>query len=376
LRFLPVISLIVIASLSLQCSHAMIDASAMSTYSPPGGYSYMKTDTIKGSEDGALSEYPVKYMVHRGSGVSKGQNVYLDGHSRCWPYDIRFTDADNMPLSYWIGSFDDNIATIWVKVDDIPASPDSTQINVYYGKTDDADESDGTAVFLFFDDFNDLPDYKWSTSASSGGAYSTTDSSLKLSSNTRYSSNASVTTQEAYPINNVAVGAKYRTYVTSRKYNGANFALSAAHIFIPVTKYTWNLETSSYTWADEDIDDCYKFFNNDTIVYQDDVVRPTAWSDWIESEVKVTGSKIYAYKGGSQVYCGDFPSFGDSRYVIKAEGCDPNNYGSQHVQVDYVYIRKHTPSEPEYGGWSEENGVTLMGKIRCAIDAFFRFLSP
>jgi hypothetical protein len=117
-------------------------------------YSYVKTHTIQGSSDGALTNYQFKFIVHNGSGNDSGQDVYLNGCSQSWPNDIRFTDSNNNLYSYWVESYDANTATVWVKVDNIPASPSTTTVKLFYGKAGDTSVSNGGSTFLLFDDFS------------------------------------------------------------------------------------------------------------------------------------------------------------------------------------------------------------------------------
>lgn len=67
--------------------------------------------------------------------------------------DLRFTSAGSSPLDYWVESKTDGAsATVWVEVDSIAASADTT-IYMYYGYPAAVDASDGDATFEFFDDF-------------------------------------------------------------------------------------------------------------------------------------------------------------------------------------------------------------------------------
>jgi len=70
--------------------------------------------------------------------------------------DIRFVDEDDATkLSYWIEEWDsvNESAKIWVKVPSIPTGEKT--IYLYYNNSDAVSESDGDAVFEFFDDFED-----------------------------------------------------------------------------------------------------------------------------------------------------------------------------------------------------------------------------
>jgi hypothetical protein len=81
--------------------------------------------------------------------------------------DLRFINAADNLLKYWIESkTDETSATVWVEVDDIEASADTT-IYMYYGNPAASSASDGTSTFIFFDDFSgDLG--QWETQSASG----------------------------------------------------------------------------------------------------------------------------------------------------------------------------------------------------------------
>ena len=76
--------------------------------------------------------------------------------------DIRFTIDDGITsIPYWIEEYNpSDYAIVWVKVPLIPAL-DTTIIYLYYGNPDAVSESDGEAVFDFFDDFNDQDISDW-----------------------------------------------------------------------------------------------------------------------------------------------------------------------------------------------------------------------
>jgi hypothetical protein len=133
------------------------------------GYSFSKTHDIVGSPDSALSGYPVQLVIHRDIGNDSGQDVYLNGHSQSWPNDIRFVNSKGSLLDYWIESYDDYVATVWVKMDAIPVSPGIAALRLYYGKAGDQGASSGDRTFLVFDDFKSgtIDTNKWTVSNSS-----------------------------------------------------------------------------------------------------------------------------------------------------------------------------------------------------------------
>lgn len=68
--------------------------------------------------------------------------------------DIRFTDSDGTTLlPYWIENWiPSTSATVWVKVPHIPAT--GKTLYLYYGNSSAFSASNGTATFMFFDDFS------------------------------------------------------------------------------------------------------------------------------------------------------------------------------------------------------------------------------
>jgi len=104
--------------------------------------------------------------------------------------DLRFTyynstSGTETKIPYWIEYWSSSTerARVWVKIPYIPASSIS-KIYMYYGNGSLSGESDGTATFLFFDDFNDnsLNIGKWSESSINNacGEINETNSRLEM----------------------------------------------------------------------------------------------------------------------------------------------------------------------------------------------------
>jgi len=70
--------------------------------------------------------------------------------------DIRFINAsEDTKLPYWVEEWNYNgTSKIWVKVDSVPEGS-NVCLYLYYGNASADSESDGSEVFLFFDDFGD-----------------------------------------------------------------------------------------------------------------------------------------------------------------------------------------------------------------------------
>jgi len=113
------------------------------------GYAYRKMHTITATE--ALTDYPVQFRVVRGTGTDSGNTVYVGDSVQANFADVRFTDFTGQILPYWIESYSEQAANIWVKVPAIPRA--GTQVFVYYGNPSASSASNGKATFEVFDDF-------------------------------------------------------------------------------------------------------------------------------------------------------------------------------------------------------------------------------
>lgn len=126
------------------------------------GWSFRKSHTIEGSA-GAGTDYQTRMTAHYGSGNDSGVDVYLGYKSQADFDDIRFTDNDGVTLlHYWVEEVAaTDHAVFWVRIDDNLNS--TVAIYVYYGNDACSSSSNGSAAFIFFDDFESgvLSPAKW-----------------------------------------------------------------------------------------------------------------------------------------------------------------------------------------------------------------------
>ena len=164
-----VITILIIAIVAIGASFFISSAHA----SLPD-FTCEKDHTVSGSVDGALTDYPVRFVVHKGNGTDSGQDVYLNNKCQAWPCDIRFADGEDRFLDCWFESCDQSAATVWVRMDTIPASPGSATVRLYYGNISYPYASDGNKVFTLFDDFisTHINDDIWRTKVPSTYVYS------------------------------------------------------------------------------------------------------------------------------------------------------------------------------------------------------------
>ncbi|MCC5994254.1 MAG: DUF2341 domain-containing protein [Candidatus Aenigmarchaeota archaeon] len=117
------------------------------SYAWLSGWQYRKAINITNSDSTTLTDYQVLVTLDTRTLISQGKM-----RSDCG--DIRFANSTDYLLSYWIESgCNTNNTRVWVKVPSIPASS-STTIYVYYGNPSATSLSNGTAVFIRFDDFS------------------------------------------------------------------------------------------------------------------------------------------------------------------------------------------------------------------------------
>jgi len=79
----------------------------------------------------------------------------LDSKSQNDFDDVRFTSSDGItPLHYWIEESTAGVsATVWIKIDTIPAHPNDGTICIYYGNVAATAVSNGANTFIKFEDF-------------------------------------------------------------------------------------------------------------------------------------------------------------------------------------------------------------------------------
>nr|MDO8109122.1 DUF2341 domain-containing protein [Candidatus Sigynarchaeota archaeon] len=104
-------------------------------------------------------------------------------YGKCQPggHDIRFTDLDDLPIPYWIETWNENgQSTIWVRVH----SEGTKEIIMTYGNQGLQSKSNGKAVFVLFDDFatTEINKDKWLIDTDDCSTASVNDSILTLES--------------------------------------------------------------------------------------------------------------------------------------------------------------------------------------------------
>ncbi|MCX7050228.1 MAG: DUF2341 domain-containing protein, partial [Candidatus Sumerlaeota bacterium] len=88
-----------------------------------------------------LRDYTAKIIVPHRQGMSADYA------------DLRFTEAKDKEVPYWIEEANEKSAVVWVRIPQLEAESD-TMIHLHYGCEETASAGNGRAAFLFFDDFS------------------------------------------------------------------------------------------------------------------------------------------------------------------------------------------------------------------------------
>lgn len=300
---------------------------------------YWKFINVSGSGDGALSDYQVKLVIHRGNGTDSGSDIYLNGLSQSWPYDIRFTNAtfvdQGHKLSYWVESYDANTATVWVKVDYIAASPAVTPVKLFYGRPNDTGESDGNNTFIVFDHFDgaSLDSNKWVVQGT--GSYSMGNSNIRLS--------ASNSIVQAHCINNITLD-KY-TIETQGKvilpyyYQGYKYRPGVLFKQGNTSPNDNALGFDTYSF-DQDGWTVYNFpqWSWYSITSPASISPSDPYSGVFRIQITVNGASYTCKETLRNKVISGSNSPSGTYFSLMAEKCT-NDY-------DWVFVRKYTPNEP------------------------------
>ena len=160
-------------------------------------WNYRKTIVIANTST-AQTNYQMKLLVGENSTTPSG-GVACMGHLTSTAFnDLRFTTSDGSTLcDYWIESFSgttpNQVATVWIEVPSIAASPTNTTIYMYYGNAGASAASNGADTFIFFDDFPGvaIDGAKWWTygTVSVAGGVCTINGSSGIGSQTQRGTN-------------------------------------------------------------------------------------------------------------------------------------------------------------------------------------------
>jgi gliding motility-associated-like protein len=123
------------------------------------GWKYMNKITLSNPNGVSLANFQVLIANLNTSSLISAGKMEADGR------DIRFVTVSGTILPFWVekGTLNTSNTRVWVKVDNLAASPATTNIYLFYGNSGAFDFADGNGTFEFFDDFKGTVSEKWST---------------------------------------------------------------------------------------------------------------------------------------------------------------------------------------------------------------------
>lgn len=316
------------------------------------GWTYRKSHTITGSTDGVQTNYQMEVLVNRSSGSDSGQTVYVDTKCEADFGDLRFTKADGSTvLDYWM-TYSGTVATCWVEVDSIPASPSTVDIYVYYGKAAASTTSNikNASWNNIGDDFNDNSRDAgiWDTLSVSGASSAETNQRLELTTAGAADESGFLTTN-SFTISDVEL----QVYIDCD-------AVEYMIIYLSLTKVT----TTSINGED----DWYRHMlwnpDDEVFIQSNDVgskvthynAAATAMAEVLK--IQVHNSTIKFFEVSTERYSEAWDLTSTTCYIYLA------NYEGQSGGTDWFdtfWIRKFVDPEPAHTSWGSEETEAAAG---------------
>jgi len=335
---------------------------------PLSGWSFRKQITI--SNTGAeLTDYQISFIINRSAGVDSGNTVYVGTKCQDDYDDIRFTKADGITLlDYWIESSSAATATIWVEVDTVAGSGDTT-LYLYYGNGSAAAVSDGDATFDFFDDFlgTAIDTDKWTIDDAtgwsvSGGQLKGTNTAGRIRSKQLFSGPFIAETWHkivSFPTNGYEV---LGTWVSPS--NGCGGFLPHSNAFFSFNEGT------------------YIMYDPSPVVPQNNWCLYMVWEDGADHAHERIVQSANSHQN-------DFTNSVDSEPITLGKRYT-NDFTGQAYEAywDWILVRKYAATEPTVSAWGMETtwvpgaaipapitefGITLENTINNSADHSYSF---
>lgn len=260
--------------------------------------------------------------------------------------DIRFTTNDEVTsIPYWVEEYVlSTYAILWVKVPVIPAL-DTTIIYLYYGNPNAQSESNGEAVFEFFDDFNDQDISDWTVINGSWTAQNKMLEQLFTSPNHRR-----ILSQ--YIID--------ETCITEAKINYlSTYAYSGLHIFFSKNAEGTNGYKFGYAGLNVNGSRIVKIVNlSCTNLVSNNTINVIDYNNlWLKERVIFDGSNYYSLSLKAPDSIEVFLEVSDVTYVFPYI---LGAYVGSHIGIDDLRVRKLGDPEPQVSIGEEQSNDRLI----------------
>jgi hypothetical protein len=318
------------------------------------GWTYRKPVTLSRAS-GAVTNYQMRLLVGETSGAS-GEDVDCNGHIQADFDDLRFTRLDGTTLlDYWIesitGSTPNQLATVWVEFDTIDTT--ATTFYMYYGNVNAPAASHGDNTFLFFDDFlgSDFDGAKWNKNVQ--GAHV----SYAVSGSVLRTTWTAGTLWEFFVLcTDDTVSSPFRVRTRQKQeYEGAANSWtemigawadsSNEHVDNAITEgalHQYYTSGNLYMLVDGGSGSYAATADKDTNWHILEWLKQSGASKlYIDGTLKHSSSNTYA-EGAKYLYWMDVQATADTNITFK------------HMNIDWIFVSKYSPTEPAWGSWGAE----------------------
>jgi len=312
--------------------------------------------------DNALTDYQILVQLNTSNFDFSKANP--DGS------DIRFVDEDDTTkLSYWIEEWNasSQTARIWVNVTSIPAGEKT--IYLYYDNSNAVSESDGEAVFEFFDDFEgtSLDANKWGIDDGSGGGYHSVANSAVHLVHPDHTSGGwqgyyAIYSKDGYlfelpaivetrikPLQSTSTGHDDEETVRLERHDNQGISLLTS--FTNHTSYRWMLKENQDRTAGYQASGGFasgtESYHNVWLTHK--IVIDSSQTATVYFDDSEKGSTTIDWSGSTRIVF----------HVCRASSGD----GDAELYVDWIRVRKYTSLEPSISVGAEELGLQPLLNI-------------
>jgi len=308
-----------------------------------GSWQYRRPITINNTQNSnSLTDYQILVTVDTATLIS-------DGKMRSDCGDIRFVDSDDSTkLSYWIESGCNSSNTkIWVKVPSIPASSTKT-IYMYYGNPNATSESNGSAVFDFFDDassdktdeYTRTAPYSWSY----GEGYLTWNSGY-------YTGNITTSGGATYWVHSTQVPENFSFYAKVKDPHTSD----NTQVGIAIHGNTENILARRVYAGTIQVINLFREDSSGSYKICESNIDATN-TNWHKLEMKKFGNTWKIYYDDSEICSGTYTP-ADSNYHVSLYIAWNSN---TEVYWDDIRVRKYTDPEPTTSVGSEQSSYVQI----------------
>jgi hypothetical protein len=330
------VAILTLTALLLSSTHPHQAKASPDWWDP--AWSCRKAITVTELSGSALSNYQVKL------------DLSYEPSMRADFGDLRFTNASDSPLDYWLESkTDSSSATVWVEVDDIAASTD-TLIYMYYGNASASSASNGDDTFDFFDDFSgDLS--KWTIDPENTDTIYIDNGALRHDPDSSQTKNSYYDTRirtAAYKILDGVI--EYSVYLAGstssspRIIHQLGFRVQSLNF---ENGYCWRLQNSAADGGH------LRFTGIASWTTFGTAYPATTGNVWHTVKEVVSGSNYTGYVDGGSAYSGTNNTKLTADYLVShVHGVSLT--ASSYVLVDNIRVRQYASPEPTCSIGAEE----------------------